>query len=196
MKDAPTIYFVRVNGKTAHNNPDYPELYMPGEPPPYPQTIIRYTKYCLTNNVIRIGWPGSGDLKTADIGSKLKRDYGMENKRLVCVQRYLEAFRDMPIGSVVLMPDKKRPGILYIGEITGPYKYFHDIKRGHWYECAHRHKARWDLNRKGTPREYHAHECGLTIIGGFWRWAFVQIDALSNGAELVHGIEKARRKKS
>ena len=35
------VWFIRLNGKTGHNNPA-PRLYKPGEPPEFPENSFNY----------------------------------------------------------------------------------------------------------------------------------------------------------
>ena len=43
-------WFTRLNGDTAHNRPGTP-LYMPGEPPNYPDRHFNYTRKCLEDGL-------------------------------------------------------------------------------------------------------------------------------------------------
>jgi hypothetical protein len=106
------------------------------------------------------------------------------------VQKYLLAFRDIEVGSVILLPDKDRPGVLYIGDVVSRYEYNYSPPE-HPYECAHRVGVRWD-RRSGTPVEYAAADLGISIRGGFWTRAFHRIDGRRR-PELIERIDSARR---
>jgi len=135
-------YFVRVAGKTGHNNPNKPVAYVPKEPPAYPMTYYNYYEYCLRNQFIRIGWPDVGDLLKGGRVGALANLYTLESVK-PHIKNYLLDFSHIPLESIVLMPNKDIPGNLYIGKVSGPYHYFHDVPRAP-YECAHRLKVNWD----------------------------------------------------
>jgi hypothetical protein len=71
-------YFVRLNGDTLHNDPSNPRLYVPGEPPLFPKTAYDALNYCFQNDVVRIGWPDTGDLTTQDRKGALAGGYNPE----------------------------------------------------------------------------------------------------------------------
>src|SRR5579859_869365 len=133
-------YFVRVNGDTTHNNPGNPSCWIPGEPPTFPETYFNYADYCLTNGLIRIGWPAVGNLTRHPDVPESTPCYDNIDPH---IRAYLQDFRDIAVGSVILMPDKDRPGVLYIGTTTGPYVYTYNPPRDP-YECAHRIPITWD----------------------------------------------------
>jgi hypothetical protein len=175
-------YFIRVNGNTAHNNPSNAPCYVPGEPPRYPQTFFSYIDLCLSNGFIRIGWPATGDLSR---GRHVPLRTPCYRPIPTHIRKYLDEFRLITEGSVVLMPDKLRPGTLYIGETTSGYRYSSEMP----FECAHRIKVKWDRNN-GRPIEYSAADLGISIHGGYWRRAF---QILSEERELIRGIDASRR---
>lgn len=186
MFEARAYHFVRVNGDTAHNDPGKPQCFVNDEPPRWPQTYFNYADYCLTNNIIRIGWPGTGDLaKLPDVPIRTPcYDPFYERHR-----RYLRSFREIRPGDGVLMPDKQRPGVLFAGEVSSPYSYFHDVPR-HPYECAHRAGVKWD-RADGVPMEYHVKDFGISIRGGWWLWAYHRLD-VERYKSLVQRIEERR----
>jgi hypothetical protein len=79
--------FVRVNGDSGHNDPGRPEAYVTGEPPTFPKRRFNYVAYCLRVNVVRIGWPDTGDLRASSKTGALARAYDLSSLRSH-VQRY------------------------------------------------------------------------------------------------------------
>ena len=96
----------------------------------------------LREEVVRIGWPDTGNMMKPSKSGALAREYSYESLP-AHVQRYLVEFRSIGIGSVILMPNPDVRAELYIGTSTSPYDYFHDLPH-HPYECAHRIGVRWD----------------------------------------------------
>ena len=184
-------FFVRVNGDTLHNDPNVPEGYVPGEPPLYPTTFFNYCDYCLENGIVRIGWPDTGDLtqpsKTGALSSLYRLDTINAYER-----EYLRGFLDLPVGSVILMPDKAHPGDFYMGEVVEPYHYFHDIPVSP-YECAHRLGVQWDKTATGGFRAYHADALGINRQSGFWRRAFANLAHWPSAAHIIPALEHARQ---
>ena len=162
------MYFIRVNGNTAHNNPQEDQCFVPGEPPHYPRTYFNYYKKCLAEGFVRIGWPDVGDLRTMDRTRVLAHCYCWEGIKQH-VRNYLESFLNIPLRSTVLMPNKDNPGELSIGTTTSSYYFSHNVPHNP-YECAHRINVQWD------PVRYHADELGINIQGGWWRRAFHHIE--------------------
>jgi hypothetical protein len=185
-------YFVRVNGHTGHNNPDDRAAYVRDEPPTYPKTYFNHADRCLELGIIRIGWPNSGDLRRSPMQSPLARCHYNFGTLKPHRRDYLLMFRDIPLRSVVLMPDKDQPGNLYIGEITGPYEFDYQPP-AHPFECAHHHTVKWDCRRRET-HVYSANDCGITIKGGFWRRGFAHLNELRGGERIIRRIETARRR--
>lgn len=181
-----SYYFIRVAGKTGHNNPNEPEAYVHNEPPKYPKTYYNYYEYCLKNDFIRIGWPDVGDLTKGGRSGALANFYSLESVK-PHIKKYLLDFSHIPLKSVVLMPNKDIPGNLYIGEVVGPYQYYHDIPRAP-YECAHRLGVMWDKESNGKPKIYHASDLNIGIVGGWWLRAFHEI----SDAKITDAIDEAR----
>ena len=185
MASHQAYYFIRVNGESIHCDPRMPQCYVPSEPRP---AYYNYVQYCLRHGLIRIGWPDIGDLRGPPKTGALGRCYDLSTIN-PHERRYLEQFADIGRGSVILMPDKDRPGALYVGEVTGSYDYFHQPPE-HPYECAHRMGVRWD-RRDGRIVEYRASDFGINIRGGFWMRAFHRLDAKQK-AEVLRKIDAAR----
>ena len=184
-------YFIRANGHTKHNDPAKPDCHVPGEPPAYPDTTFNYVDYCLGYDVIRIGWPGTGDLRHAPDVPESTACYGTLPDR---ARAYLRAFKGIAVGSAVLMPDRRHPGVVFAGDVTLPYSYFHEVP-SHPFECAHRVGVRWDRDPEtAMPAEYRAEDLGMSARGGWWLWAFHHLTSEKHG-ELVRRInhERARR---
>ena len=185
-------YFVRVNGRTAHNNPARPACYVAGEPPAFPQTKYDYAEYCLRYDLVRVGWPGAGDLRKGDDVPEAAPCYGTFSDR---VRDHLRAFRSIPVGAGVLMPDKRYPGVLYAGDAKLPYGYFHEPP-DHPFECAHRVGVRWDLDpATSEPVRYTAEQFGFSSRGGWWLWALHHLTSERHAA-IVERINAARGTKT
>lgn len=180
MPSAPAEYFfVRVNGRTVHNNPGKPDCYVEGEPPAFPETAFDSVDYCLRYDVVRIGWPGVGDLRKVPEVPEGTACYGRLTER---VREHLGEFKSIPVGAGVLMPDKGRPGVVYAGDVTLPYSYFYELPN-HPFECAHRIGVRWDLDpATSRPAQYQAEELGIATRGGWWLWALHRLTAERHGA--------------
>jgi hypothetical protein len=171
------IYFIRANADTVHNNPNCKDWYVPGELPMFPEVRVNGLKYCFEHNIIRIGWPAVGDLRLKESKSELENCYTRESIKPLH-RGYLEKFIEIKLGSIILVPDKDKPGNIYIAEITGSYDYFYDPPT-HPFEHAHRFGVRWDRDEVGNPIRYHAKQLGIGIHGGFWLRAFAVINRLS-----------------
>jgi hypothetical protein len=192
MPSATDYYFVRANGHTAHNDPTKPDCYVPGEPPAFPQTRFDYVQYCLGYDLIRIGWPGAGDLRLQPDVPESTPCYGALSER---VRHYLRAFRDIQPGAAILMPDKRRPGVVHAGDVTLPYSYFHE-RPTHPFECAHRVGVRWDRDpATALVVEYRAEELGMSSRGGWWLWAFHHL-SMERHEQIVRRINDERAKHS
>jgi len=184
-------YFVRANGETLHNNPRRTEAFVAGEPPEYPQTYFNGLSFCFRENIVRIGWPDTGDLRTRDRKGALARAYSLQTVP-EHVKGYLETFRSIRPGSVVLVPNKDATGDIYIAQVTSGYDYYHSVPT-HPYEHAHRVGVRWDRDQRNQPIIYHASLLGIPIRGGFWTRAFAVIDRNANAQEIIGRIEAARQ---
>ena len=184
------LYFVRVNGNSAHNDPSIPEWYVAGEPSHGKGGYINYCHWCLSNGLVRIGWPDTGDLRSGNRDGKRANCYTYESIAKH-IQGYLNDFVAMPISSIVLMPDKDVPGVLYIGEVMGRYQYHADPPIAP-YECAHRRDVQWDTDADGKPIVYLAKNLGITIRGGWWLRAFAKLD---HHNELVERVRQARERR-
>ena len=192
MPPASEYYFIRANGRTAHNDPAKPDCHVPGEPPAFPQTSFNHVDYCLGYDVVRIGWPGAGDLRRAEDVPESTRCYGSLPNR---VREYLRAFRAIRVGSGVLMPDNRRPAVVYAGDVTLPYSYFHELPT-HPFECAHRVGVRWDRDpASGLAVEYRAEELDMSSRGGWWLWPFHHLTGERHG-ELLRRINDQRSRRS
>jgi hypothetical protein len=181
-----SYYFVRVAGLTGHNNPNDASSFVENEPPAFPDKKYNYYEYCLKNNFVRIGWPDVGDLKKGGKSGALAQAYSLDTLK-PHIQKYLLDFSHISLGDIILMPDKGTPGHLYIGEVVGPYEYYHDIPRAP-YECAHRLAVNWDKDDSGGPRLYLASNLKIGIVGGWWLRAFHEIKA----SEMIKEIDCAR----
>jgi len=177
-------FFICVNGDTAHNNPAETDCYVRNEPPQWPETFFNYADLCLSRGFIRIGWPGTGDLRQFEQIPLRTRCYGSFKPR---VRRYLDEFRRIPQRSIVLMPDKERPGVIYIGETTSAYAHSPELP----IECAHRIRVKWD-RRNGCFATYSATGLQISIQHGFWKYAFQNLSRCKDRG-LTRRIDAARR---
>jgi hypothetical protein len=181
-------FFLRVNGNTAHNNPNHTACFVPAEPPKFPRTYFNYLHFCFEKSIVRIGWPDTGDLTapTPKTGA-LATCYDL-NTVPSHVHAYLVSFRDIHIGSIIVVPDKDHPGDIYICKVVDGYHYLHNTPAGP-YECAHRLGVLWDRNTDGHPITYSAAQLGISIYGGFWRYAFYKF---THGDPVINSIDQAR----
>lgn len=189
--DKRAYYFIRANGSTAHADRSKPQCFVKGEPAPPSKGYFNHIPYCVREGIARIGWPDTGDLRAAPKTGALANCYSLATLKKH-VQRYLLHFRDIAVGSVVLVPDKDRPGELIMGDVTGGYTYFHCLPE-HVYENAHRVAVQWD-RREGEVLGYTANEIGLSILGGFWTRAFHRIDRTQH-RKLIASIDAARMRR-
>jgi hypothetical protein len=185
-------YFLRVNGDTGHNNRNDTACFVPGEPPAFPNTYFNYLDFCLKKDIVRIGWPDSGDL-TASVSKTgaLATCYDLDTVPSH-VRAYLLSFRVIALRSIILVPDKDHPGDIYICAVTGGYHYFHNVPTAP-YECAHRLKVVWDKDISGHPTRYSASQLGIGIQGGFWRKAFHEFppgDPIINNIDVVRAAAR------
>lgn len=185
-----TYYFVRVNGKTLHNNPSLPDSYVPGEPPVYPTKKFNYLEFCFKHDIVRIGWPDTGDL-SANGANRLGKGYDY-NTMKPYKRVYVQKFSQIPVGSVILVPDIDNSGDIYIATVTRAYWYHHDVPTEP-YECAHRVGVEWDRDSHGNPRLYRAEQLNIRTVG-FWRYAFQILNDVPTGRAAIPFIEAARRK--
>ncbi len=114
-------YFARANGGTGHATPAKPQCFVPGEPPVPPCGYHNHIHYCLRESIARIGWPDTGDLNGEPKAGALAECYDLASLP-AHIRRYLVQFRDISVGSVVLVPDKDEPGSLIIGDVTRTQK--------------------------------------------------------------------------
>ncbi|MDB5326455.1 MAG: hypothetical protein JWM57_2024 [Phycisphaerales bacterium] len=189
MTAEPAYLFVRVNGNTAHNDSTKSKCYVPNEPPKHPATAFDYRDYCLTNSVVRIGWPATGDLRVLPSVPATTSCYRLDDH--IC--QYMENFRAAGLGDVVLMPDKSRPGVLYIGDVKTAYAYSF-APPVHPYECAHRLGVEWDRRCDRSFMEYDATTLGIGIHGGFWTRALYKFDPAIK-ADVIRHIIRARQQR-
>jgi hypothetical protein len=165
------VWFVRSNGETGHNEPGT-DLYIPGEPPVYPERIFDYRNLCLDGGFIRIGWSASGDIRKPGWESQVRNSYpGIDDHTL----RYLKQFSIVGKGDIILMPSGTGQYWVHLGivEPNGDkplYSYHYDTKTGDWYENAHRLPVRWLRRSSGHwMTEY------LPDLGGNWFHAFGRV---------------------
>ncbi len=179
-------YFVRVNGDTAHNNPNDVTCYVQGEPPSFPATYFNYYRYCLNNNIVRIGWPDVGDILAGNKVGALAKCYDLYNIDNY-IRNYLISFSQIPIKSIILMPNKDNSGELYCGEVIKTYWYHHNIPTDP-YECSHRVGVEWDRDANNNPIMYHANQFNMSTRGNPFAKAFCEIQK----KDIIEAIHRVR----
>ncbi|OGW52587.1 MAG: hypothetical protein A2Y81_13400 [Nitrospirae bacterium RBG_13_43_8] len=182
-------YFVRVHGNTSNNNPNKANCYVEGEPPEYPNTYFNYYQFCLDNNIVRIGYPDIGDLLIGNKANALTTNCHDLNSIGPHWRGCLTSFSRIPLNSIILMPNKDRPGELYLGKVTKTYWYYHNVPTVP-YECSHRLGVNWDRDNNGSPLRYWANDLAIDIRRGWWRRPFCEIKDMN----IIKNIDIARRK--
>lgn len=185
-------YFVRLNGETLHNDPNNSRLYVPGEPPRFPDRAFNCLNYCFQHNIVRIGWPDTGDLRKPNREGALASGYTSQECK-PHHREYLKSFVNIKEKSAILVPDKSRPGDIYIAQVTAPYHYFHDIPLAP-YEYSHRVGVRWVRDQGGAPVRFAASELNIPIRGGFWLRAFHVLNESPSGRAAIPCIADTVKK--
>jgi hypothetical protein len=163
-------YFVRVNGKTSHDDPRKKDCFVAVEPNSFKRaSYSNYLNYCFENNIVRIGWPDVGDLRTGDRQGAKSNCYYLASLK-PHIRQYLLEFRKIQPGSILIVPDRDNPGDIYISEVVEPYRY--DLRGP--YECSHRVGVKWDRDQLGRPILYTSGQLGISK-GGWWLRAFHEI---------------------
>lgn len=163
-------YFVRVNGPTIHDDPKKIDCFVAAEPESFKRDgYSNYLNYCLSNEIVRMGWPDVGDLRTKDRQGAKSNCYNLQSIK-PHIRQYLLDFCSIPPGSILVVPDRDNSGIVYICEVVKPYWF----ERSCPYECSHRVGVRWDRDDKGQPISYTTEQLGISK-GGWWLRAFQEI---------------------
>jgi len=182
-----SYYFIHANGNTAHNDPAEADCYMPGESPQRPGKFYNGIAYCLRHNIIRLGWPNVGDLRSADPRGPLPycfyHDLEILKNDNPDHRRYMDTFIQIQHGNVILVPDAVSK-LVYIATVAGPYDYMYDPPT-HPFEHAHRYSAKWDRTGSG---EYATNTKSQLNLKAYWPKAFSRI----KNAETIAIIEAAR----
>jgi hypothetical protein len=198
-KKMPRYYFIRANGETAHSDPKNSNCLVKNEPPGYFNYLWDLNRYCFRKNIIRIGWPDVGEITSAMRSPNgkgtgaLASCYNWRNAN----QKYLMGFSQIPVGSIILVPDRPHAGYngiagdIYIAETVGVYYYHHNVPIDP-YECAHRINVEWDRDKIGNPELYTAAQLSISIYGGFWVRAFYEILNGQNDAYIIANIQRER----
>jgi len=173
-------WFTRANGNTAHNNPSS-HLFIPGEPPNYPDTAFDYTQTCLQEGFARVGWPATGDLRQSGWESQAQQQYG----HMIGPHhhRYLRYFVRVRVGDLFVMPAGHTRYNVHIGIVAPPppalsrakdmaYYYHYDVSNGDWFENAHRVNVDWKGQANGSFAVIN-----LSELGGLWRTFFGPVRA-------------------
>lgn len=163
-------YFVRVNGQPLHSNPVKSECFVEAEPASVKRSgYSNYLEFCLQNDIVRMGWPDTGDLRTKDRRGAKSNCYTLESLH-THIRQYLLKFLDIAPGSVIVVPDKDNPGDVYICEVTKPYWFETDGP----YECSHRLGVKWIRDAEGKPVTFSAEKLGIPTAS-WWLRAFKEI---------------------
>lgn len=174
-------YFIRVNGPTVHDNPNNPECYVGKEPEEFKRKgYSNYLEYCFRENIVRMGWPAFGDLNNQQWRTT-PNCYHLPSNHYI--HAYLEGFKNIEIGSVLLVPNRDHSGEIYLCEVIRPYWY--DSVGP--YECSHRVGVRWDRDGNKRPICYSSEKLKISK-GGWWLRAFHMID----NPKLMMKIESIR----
>ena len=184
-------YFIRVNGASVHTDPANKNCFVEKEPEEFRRVgYSNYLNYCLTHNFVRIGWPDVGDIKTGDRKGAKSNCYNWNTKNIITdeVSEYLKEFSAIKVASIVLVPNRDKPGDVYIGVVAKPYWYEIDGP----YECSHRIGVNWDCSSRGEPVAYSKEELGIYSYGGFWRRAF----AIIQNPKVISAIRIGRERKN
>ena len=179
------IYFVRVNGPTTHDNPKNKDCFVATEPESFKRDgYSNYLNYCFENNIVRIGWPDVGDLRTNNRQGAKANCYTLLTIK-PHIHKYLLEFCNIQRGSIIIVPDRDNSGDVYISEVSRPYSYDSSGP----YECSHRVGVRWDRDNQGRPILYTSEQLGISK-GGWWLRAFQEIREL----KLISKITAARER--
>jgi hypothetical protein len=188
-----SVWFVRSNGETLHNQPDSPR-FVPREPPIFPERTFDHRDLCLRDGFVRVGWPAVGDLRLPGWHERALNMYvPYWDSRY---QRYLEQFGRILTGDTVLLPSGLGQYSVHIGVVVlrdvgtrrirtvrprlPAYSYHHDVGRGDWFENAHRVDVLWDADVAGVPGVHH-----VPGLGGLWRRAFGAVGAGANDVKAL-----------
>lgn len=194
-----TVWFVRSNGETAHNNPQTND-FVPGEPPNFPNKEFNYRQKCLEEGFARYGWPNTGDIRKQNPTRLAPSGYGFLDID-TRYQTYLEKFTSIKAGDLILIPADQNRGDVHIGiALTqerqkfppyinlrpSAYYYYHNISNGDWYECAHRVNVLWSKNNNG---DYAVANFPATA-GIVWILAFAEVH--DEDGQIYHFAQKSK----
>lgn len=177
-------YFLRVNGASLHNDPKNKECFVANEPIEFKGNgYSNYLGYCFANNIVRMGWPDVGDLRAGNRLGARANCYNLSTLP-THIQTYLLTFKDIQLGSILLVPDRDHSGNIFICEVVKPYWFDPSDP----YECAHRLGVIWDRDNQNHPILHNNVQLGI-VIGGWWLRAFHEIDRI----DIISKIEVARK---
>ena len=163
-------FFIRVNGQSLHSNPVKSECFVEEELSSVKRSgYSNYLDYCLENNILRMGWPDVGDLRSRDRAGAKSNCYTLESLPSQ-IRQYLIGFSSIQPGCMVAVPDKDKPGDMYLCEVTKPYWFESEGP----YECSHRLGVKWVRTAGGKPMVFTTSQMGI-IMGGWWVRAFREI---------------------
>jgi hypothetical protein len=177
-------FFVRVNGSSLHSNPVKSECFVEVEQASFKRSgYSNYIDFCFEKNIVRMGWPDVGDLRSKDRRGAKSNCYTLESLH-THIRQYLLKFSEIPTGSVIVVPDKDKPGDVYICEVIIPYWFEVDGP----YECSHRLGVKWIRNAEGKPVTYSAEKLGIPTAS-WWLRAFKEIV----DPAIIENIERKRK---
>lgn len=109
-------WFTRFHGETGHNQPGTP-LFIPGEPPDFPDRYFNYTRLCLEEGFARIGAPAAGDLHDPGWRQRAQHAYpGITPRSL----GYLEQFAQIRVGDIIVTPAFREKHDVHLGVVIPP----------------------------------------------------------------------------
>jgi hypothetical protein len=172
------IWYASGGGVTLHNKRGTPN-YVEGEPPKYPVVELEYIRWkSLVEGFARCGYPNTGSLDSEEIGSGRLALNGYTLDTVATVSResrlaksQLLGFASIKAGDFILMV---APGDAYnfhfgmiltkektrvnphISPRPNAYYFYHEIKSGDYYECAHRVNVEWAKEQSGDYAEVYA----------------------------------------
>jgi len=184
------VWFIRSNGETLHNNPGT-KLFVPGEPPRFPNRKFNYRLECLEGGFARVGWPAAGDLRIPGWRTRGRDAYGMEfTSRYI---GYLEGFLAIRAGDIVLIPADRSKYDVHVGVVgtsidegrfSCPYFYRYEATRGDVFENAHRMPVSWARKSSGEWTSVNVSGLGGLWLQGFARLESTRSDVARQAAEL------------
>lgn len=183
------VWFIRSNGNTLHNHPGT-KIYVPGEPPQFPNRDFNFRLDCLEGGFARVGWPAAGDLRIAGWRTRGRDAYGAAFTSLY--MGYLEGFLTIRPGDIVLTPSDVSRYDVHVGMVSKatdtssltPYFYRFEPGSGDRFENAHRVPVAWARKPSGEWTSIMVEGLGGLWLRGFARVETAKTDVLRQAAEV------------